>query len=119
MMNVPALLGLAGLSAGLLSSVLLGLSLGRFNQAVWAALEAHGLALETLVDPTSHVVLFTGLDKHLQRGARSATWMTRGGLFLLALSFLLQGAALVLSVQPSLQGSAWSAMPSVHVTPGQ
>lgn len=116
-MTVSTQLALAGLSAGILSSLLLAISLGRFNQAVWSALEAHGLTLETLTDPSTSVVLFTGLEKHLQRGARRASWLTGAGLVLLTLSFLLQGAALLLSVQPSLLEGVAGARSAAVVTP--
>lgn len=88
---------LIGLMAGLIGSVLLAVSLGRFVKIVVAAVTGHEVSIATLAGRGNGYV-FEGFDQHLQRAARWSSLLTLLGLILLVASFTLQAIGLVLSL---------------------
>jgi hypothetical protein len=103
MFSFPTVLALAGLVLGLVGSILLALSLNRVIDALALATDAHDVAFEGILNsrPNEPVIRFTGTDKHVERGRAHAAGLTRLGLWLLAISFAFQGAALLV---PSAAG---------------
>ena len=98
-MDVSRWLGFAGLGAGLIGSGLLAFSLNRVINALALATDAHDLAIEGLLADSASVpiVRFTGTDVHVKKGQQAALRMTWTGLWMLAVSFALQGVALFLT----------------------
>lgn len=96
----PASLDLLGLLLGLAGSIALAVSLSSVVTARSLATDAHDVELATLndPDPRMQVIGLTGTGVHVAKDARTGARLTSIGLWLRALSFLVQAAALSASV---------------------
>lgn len=87
-MTATLVLALFGLLLGLAGSVVLAISLNGVIAALSLATDAHDVAIEGLLSPTSPIVRFTGTDTHVTQGRKSSGRLVELGLWLLVLSFL-------------------------------
>jgi hypothetical protein len=92
-MTKAVLFSLAGLISGLLGSVLLAISLSRWVDTISWAIDALNTSVMTVASPGDAVV-FTGIETHVERDQKRATFLVTFGLWLLVLSFFLQGVGI-------------------------
>lgn len=97
-MPVPALLSLIGLVLGFAGTIILAFSLNGLLAGLALASKAHDFAIEQLSAPEGDVVIFTGTNKHIERGEKRGTWLIWIGLLLVAASFVGQAAGLLLGL---------------------
>ena len=90
MTGLANILNIVGLSLGVLSAVILAFSLNKLLAAIALTADAHDLSMQS-------PLVVGGLDRHRDAGTRSAKRRTGLGLALLALSFVLQLVAILVS----------------------
>ena len=93
-MTTAFTLSLLGLICGLLGSLLLANSLSRLVRAIVLAINALDTSLQAFAGK-GDVPIFTGLEKHFERGIVYSKKYTVIGFVLLAISFGVQVAALL------------------------
>lgn len=82
-------LNILGLSAGIIGTIILAISLGRFLKALRLAVTAHEIFIESSLRG-GNIVQITGTDLHIARGSKNAASLTVTGLVLVVIGFTLQ-----------------------------
>ena len=97
-MQTVVMIALTGLAASLFGCLLLAISLNSLLNELTLTAKAHDLTIQQLADPVSDVVVFTGLDSHVDRGQVHSRRRTVLGVLLVGLGSVLQAVAILLSV---------------------
>ena len=98
-MPAPVLLSLVGLVLGVVGAIILAFSLNGLLAGLILASTAHDFAIEQLSAPAGDVVIFTGTNKHIERGEKRGARLIGVGLWLVVASFLSQAGGLLLGLR--------------------
>lgn len=82
-------LNILGLTAGIIGTIILAISLGRLLKALRLSVTAHEIFIESFTSG-GNVVKLTGTDLHIARGSKNAATLTFVGLLLVITGFVLQ-----------------------------
>ncbi len=97
-MQPAAVAALLGLGFSLIGSVLLAVRLNSLLTELSITAQAHDVSIQQLADPHSDVAIFTGLERHIERGEVSARHRTIVGIVMVGVGGVLQAMAILLTV---------------------